>query len=200
MAWVSGNIPKFGAALAELLKRKVSLRTVMSRVLACGTRGSGFDSRPECSEIGYLLLPSRDMAEIPLKRRKSSIQPTKAYQNLNTWLLRPVTQLKSLNVTCICVRVASLWQTLTPYYSFDLCPTSNPNALFSVGKGWGHCFSFASSNLMSHLSLFYTCNKECTIAISRFPLMLSYVYTSTEYFIVCWQQFVLNLSISKSIR
>ena len=29
------------------------------------------------SEIGYLLLPSRDMAEIPLKRRKSSIQPTK---------------------------------------------------------------------------------------------------------------------------
>ena len=28
------------------------------------------------SEIGYLLHPSRDMAEIPLKRRKSSIQPT----------------------------------------------------------------------------------------------------------------------------
>ena len=28
------------------------------------------------SEIGYLLLPSRDMAEIPVERRKSSIQPT----------------------------------------------------------------------------------------------------------------------------
>ena len=28
------------------------------------------------SEIGYLMLPSRDIAEIPLKRRKSSIQPT----------------------------------------------------------------------------------------------------------------------------
>ena len=28
------------------------------------------------SEIGYLLLPSRDMAEISLKRRKSSKQPT----------------------------------------------------------------------------------------------------------------------------
>ena len=28
------------------------------------------------SEIGYLPLPSRDMAEIPLKRRKSSIPPT----------------------------------------------------------------------------------------------------------------------------
>ena len=33
----------------------------------------------EFSEIGYLLLPSRDMAKIPLKRRKSSIQPTNRY-------------------------------------------------------------------------------------------------------------------------
>ena len=32
------------------------------------------------SEIGYLLFPSRDMAEIPLKRRKSSIQPTNQQQ------------------------------------------------------------------------------------------------------------------------
>ena len=30
-------------------------------------------------EIGYFLLPSRDMAEIPLKRRESSIQPTNQY-------------------------------------------------------------------------------------------------------------------------
>ena len=29
----------------------------------------------EFSEIGYILLPSRNMTEIPLKRRKSSIQP-----------------------------------------------------------------------------------------------------------------------------
>ena len=28
------------------------------------------------SEIGFLLLRSRDMAQIPLKRRKCSIQPT----------------------------------------------------------------------------------------------------------------------------
>ena len=32
------------------------------------------------SEIGYPLLPSRDMAEIPLKRHKSSIQPTNLIQ------------------------------------------------------------------------------------------------------------------------
>ena len=31
---------------------------------------------PRISDIGYLLLPSRDMVEIALKRRKSSIQPT----------------------------------------------------------------------------------------------------------------------------
>ena len=31
------------------------------------------------SEISYLLLPSRDMAEIPLKRRKSSIQSTNQF-------------------------------------------------------------------------------------------------------------------------
>ena len=37
----------------------------MVKLLACGARGLGFDSRPplEFSEIGYLLLPSRDMAE-----------------------------------------------------------------------------------------------------------------------------------------
>ena len=33
------------------------------------------------SEIGYLLLPSVDMAEIPLKRRNSSIQPTNQLMN-----------------------------------------------------------------------------------------------------------------------
>ena len=32
--------------------------------------------RASISEIGYLLLPRCDMAEIPLKRRKSSIQLT----------------------------------------------------------------------------------------------------------------------------
>ena len=48
------------------------------KLLACGARRPG--SLPGLatwiSEIGYLLLPSRDMAEIPLKRLKSSIQPT----------------------------------------------------------------------------------------------------------------------------
>ena len=39
--------------------------------------GVRFPASPlEFSEIGYLLLSSRDMAEILLKRRKSSIQPT----------------------------------------------------------------------------------------------------------------------------
>ena len=41
-----------------------------------GVRGSIPGLATYISEVGYLLLPSRDMAEIPLKRRKSSIQPT----------------------------------------------------------------------------------------------------------------------------
>ena len=50
----------------------------MVKLLACGTSGPG--SIPgltaTISEIGYLLLPSRDMAERSLKQRKSSKQPT----------------------------------------------------------------------------------------------------------------------------
>ena len=48
---------------------------VVVTLLACGTRGP--DSIPSLaawiSEIGYLLLPSHNMADIPLARRKSSI-------------------------------------------------------------------------------------------------------------------------------
>ena len=40
------------------------------------------------SEIGYLLLPSRDMAEIPLKRRKSSILPTNFMTLIMTIMLK----------------------------------------------------------------------------------------------------------------
>ena len=44
----------------------------------CLCNSEGFPASPlEFSEIGYLLLPSRDMAEIPLNRRKSSKNQTK---------------------------------------------------------------------------------------------------------------------------
>ena len=39
-------------------------------------RGSIHSVATTISEIGYLLLPSRDIAEISLKRRKSLTQPT----------------------------------------------------------------------------------------------------------------------------
>ena len=47
------------------------------KLLTFGARGPGFipGLAATISEIGYLLLPSRDMAERSLKRRKSSKQP-----------------------------------------------------------------------------------------------------------------------------
>ena len=64
------------------------------KLLACGAIGPGSISglATWISEIGYLLLPSRDMAEIPIKRRKSSIQPTNqpervvSFLNFSLWL------------------------------------------------------------------------------------------------------------------
>ena len=55
----------------------------MVKLLACRARGPGFDSMScaTISEIGYLLLPCRDMAERSLKRHKSSNQPS-SFQNL----------------------------------------------------------------------------------------------------------------------
>ena len=62
-----------------LLMRSLDLRS--KRI------GVRFPASPlEFSFIGYLLLPSRDMGEIPLERRKSSIQPTNR-RTINTMTL-----------------------------------------------------------------------------------------------------------------
>ena len=52
-----------GAAVAEWLSSWLSEQEVRRSIPGFAT---------QISEIGYLLLPSRDMAEIPLKRRKST--------------------------------------------------------------------------------------------------------------------------------
>ena len=56
-----------GAAMAEWLSSLLAEQEVRGSIPRLATW---------ISEIGYLLLPNRDMAEIPLERRKSSIQPT----------------------------------------------------------------------------------------------------------------------------
>ena len=56
-----------GAAVAEWLSSWLAEQEVRGSIPRLATW---------ISEIGYLLPSSRDMAEIPLKRRKSSIQPT----------------------------------------------------------------------------------------------------------------------------
>ena len=84
-----------GAAMAKWLS---------SWLAEQGARGSIPRLATWISEIGYLLLPCRNMAEIPLKRQKSSIQPTnqpnytkrstccmwrKHYSNM-TWFFSPI--------------------------------------------------------------------------------------------------------------
>ena len=59
---------QLGAAVAEWLSSWLAEQEVRGSIPGLATW---------ISEIGYLLLPSRDMTEIPLKRRKSPIQPTK---------------------------------------------------------------------------------------------------------------------------
>ena len=55
-----------------------SSRGVVVKLLACGARGQGFDSRSYLFDLRdwYLLLPSRNMAEISLKQLKCWKQPS----------------------------------------------------------------------------------------------------------------------------
>ena len=55
-------------------------------------RGSIYSLAATISEIGYILLQSRDIAEISLKRRKSSTQPTN--QPSDIVVVIPSTQLQ----------------------------------------------------------------------------------------------------------
>ena len=56
-----------GAAVAEWLSSWLAEQEVWGSIPGHATW---------ISEIGYLLLPSRDIAEIPVKLHKSSMQPT----------------------------------------------------------------------------------------------------------------------------
>ena len=73
----------------------------------------------EFSEIGYLLLPSRDMAESSLNRRQSSKQPT----NYNT------IQDKCLRITIITVWYIPLTRVRYPVW----CPFPTPS---TCGSRW----------------------------------------------------------------
>ena len=69
--WDFFHLSQLGAAVAEWLSSWLAEQEVRGSIPGLATW---------ISEIGYLLLPSRDMAEIPLKRRKSPIQPTQTNQ------------------------------------------------------------------------------------------------------------------------
>ena len=71
----SGRLP---LASFKMRKRAAVAEWLSSWLAEQEVRGSILRLATWISEIGYLPLPSRDMAEILLKRRKSSIQPTKS--------------------------------------------------------------------------------------------------------------------------
>ena len=62
----------------NLLQAKRSSGAEVVKLFAWGARGPGFATT--ISEIGYLLLQSRNMAEISIKWRKFSEQPTNQLQ------------------------------------------------------------------------------------------------------------------------
>ena len=74
--------------------------------LGLRSKRTGFDSR-SCRyffEIGYLLLPSRDMAEISLKRRKSSKTTNKPMSNnIITIIFSKIVLAMDLEYGVICV-------------------------------------------------------------------------------------------------
>ena len=76
------------------------------------------------SEIGYLLLPSRDMAEIPLKNVNSQYnQPTLPHGTMK-WYMKFDLLLNNLNIGCYLVMVgaqrASLSSDNSYYLSYQL--------------------------------------------------------------------------------
>ena len=87
----------------------VRLRRQVIKLLACGARGLLLQVRGSIpslaatiSEIGYLLLPSRDMAERSLKWRKSTKLPTNR-QNLQT----ATTFIATVLLLCLCINLST---------------------------------------------------------------------------------------------
>ena len=81
---------------------------VVVKFLACRSRVKGFNSQ---SRYNYLLLPSCNMAEISLKRRKSSIQPTNMRSEMKrlsvclTWI--PIWGVKKVGPSCLDPNIGS---------------------------------------------------------------------------------------------
>ena len=75
----------------------------MVKLLVCGARGPGFDSWSRHYEFGDWLFPSRNMAEISLKRRKSSIQQQTTKQYIIVVLLQATLYLNTKPNHTVCL-------------------------------------------------------------------------------------------------
>ena len=87
------------------------------QVLACRARDPGFDSQSHhyISEIGYLLLPSHNLAETSPKRRKSSEQQTRLEYN------RQIQRIQKIPISHdFCTLVECAYFERGMYHSFQL--------------------------------------------------------------------------------
>ena len=152
------------------------------KLLACGARGPAwvrFQASPlEFSEIGYLLLPSRNVAETLLKRHKSSIQPT----NHNfAWIpsMRKLASISSawcLYNLCVHLNIPSVplkMDTLSNMYTANV---DNINRLHYVGE----VTPCPSNPVTWHLIILtvYTC--------STYLMCLNNIDSNVQYQIPWW--------------
>ena len=118
----------------------------MVKLLACGAKGPGFDSPPRHLNFRdwlYLLLPSRDMAEIPLKRVNPQYnQPTTNYRDVKLVVL-------GINVDlAIFQPYISTWkQEITILLKFKWRGReSNPGSSCSASQELNHSATYRCSN------------------------------------------------------
>ena len=141
------------------------------KLLACGARGPGSIPRLATwiTEIGYLLPPSRDMAEIPLKRRKSSIQPTKS--NVESRLSKTY-QLSGLWISIILVTPILLCPVSVRPHGHMVTLSDGSHTPINASQGNGCSLNTNSQDSQKWLTVFEIRNGFMSIRFHRQKLSL----------------------------
>ena len=128
------------------------------------------------SEIGYLLLPSHDMAEIPLKQRKISIQPTNERNSVKCMFLYARLQTG---------RIMVWW-----------CPSVRPSVCPSVRHSFPHfsptCFDILIWNFVYHFIFMHVRSSSNAINFRHFLQELCSFLNSNSYKYAVFRTFLLH--------